>query len=105
MLYIRATFYIFVDEAQTKPVDVLKKQIKDVLGKYNIGNFVLRKTYASVTEYSNHAVGSEIVVVDDPVEENVIKATLGGFAARDKHKELCALTCNILFSTCEPQWF
>jgi len=92
--YRFATFYIFVDEARTKPVDVLKKQIKDVLGKYNIADFVLRKTSASVTGYSNHTVGSEIVVVDDPAEEKVIKATLGGFAARGEHKELCALTAN-----------
>lgn len=84
--YRLGTFHVYCKRGSAESNNNLHKQIKKILDKNNIFDFVLRFEPVTNRKFCNHGVGSKIGC------KNKALGVLGGFAFKGIDKKLCGIT-------------
>lgn len=84
--YRLGTFHVYCKRGSSESNNDLQEQVKNILNKYNIYDFVLRFEPEEISKFCNHAVGSKFGF------ENKALGVIGGFAIKGMDRKLCGIT-------------
>lgn len=87
--YRLGTFHVYCKQSLHESDDLLRENIKLVLEKNGISEFVLRYEPAEIRKCFNYSVGSEIVL---DLMSTASLGVIGGYAWKGTDRKLCALT-------------